>query len=281
MRVFELSAGSYKQFLSLLSILKSEFKDVIIKNDSFSSINDGKNAILKIKSVTGMSEFSIIINELKINLPLLKLLQNDSVKVYVDDKTEVNTFKGEPIELSLRYSKRVQNEIANTFDNNTKELTVITLSDSIIGKIEDAAKTLKISTFSIESNGNSLTLLIETPNHARKIKFFSIRTDMEEINEVLTFPVTPLVNYLQLIREFSEEDEISEIELSLLKSTTSEEYYLQTNASLEDREISLIVRREHTGDPLSVVTSEIEDAIDEREEMEEQESYSDGSLKIF
>lgn len=285
MRTYEFGTESYKKFLNILSILKNEFDDIVIQNDRFSSLNNNGNAIFKISSVIGNENFTITIDSIKTNLSLLKLLANDFVKIYVDDKHRINTFKGDPIEINIRYPTATENQITDGFEKDLKEVTYFLLPETILNKMETASKSLKLDTFSIEIDDDTLVLYMESANSVRKIKFYKVASETEGLKETLSFPVSPLVNFYQLVKEYI--DEIVELELTILKDA-KDEYYLQTQISESGKTFGLILRTQHSGNLRNIINADEKEEDNEEDESEERvPSYSessssdDGSIKIF
>lgn len=288
MRIYNLSAETYKKFLDLLSILKNEFNDIFIYDDSFSSLNSKGDAIFKVKPVLDVEDFRVTIDSVKTNFPLLKLLQNENVKIYDDDAYKILTFKGESIEINLRYSTASENRV-DTFEKNLKEITSISFPVHILEKIEAAAKSLKLENFLIKSDDGTLTIGMETPNGIKKIKFYSVKTDIyDKMEKNLSFPVNPLISFFNILKEFAED--LQEINFSILKDQKGE-YYLQTDLREDSKSYGLILRRITSGNIAEVFEEEPEEEIEEEiTQTQIQSSYSyssypdyseEQSLKIF
>lgn len=260
MQIYEVGERTYEKFLSLLNILRHEFEDVVILNDSFSSLNNRADAIFKIKNITGIENFTLTIDSIKINLPLLKLFQDEPVTIYNDESYQILTVKGDYLELNLRYTSTTSNQRIDTFERNTTKLVSFSVPISILSKMESAAKSLKSDNFMLKVDGENVSIIMSSLNNVRKIKFYSIKTDTDFSQEaIINFPVEPLVVYLQLIKLMS--PDAQELTFTLSRDN-NENYYIETEFKTKYEELGLTLKKVSEG--------ELETVLDEDEEVEEQ-----------
>lgn len=254
MQIYEVGGKTYEKLLSLLNILKHEYDDIVILNDTFSSLNNRADAIFKIKEFTGVENFSIIIDSIKINLPLLKLFQNEPVTIYNDEDYQILTIKGDYIELNLRYTTSTSNQRMDTFEKNVNKIVSFTVPISILSKMENAAKSLKTDSFMLKMEQETISLIMSSLNNVKKVKFYSIKTDTDFPQEtIVNFPVDPLVVYLQIVKlRYSDAQELT---FSLSKDN-NENYYIETELKTDYDELGLILKKVSQGDLNTVLNEE-------------------------
>lgn len=265
---YTLSHEEFKKFIALLSHLKNQVNDVIVRKNSVKLMNDEQNAVLVINNLFENSEISFVINSVKRSLPLLKLLlSGNQIKIEVDTEKKISVWTDGEVELSWRYTTDSINKVTEDYEENLEKKVNFTVPTKFVEHLDIASKGLREDAFEIYVTSEDATFYIESKPMQKLVKLLSIKLDKGlEAEETLRFPVSPLTTFYSMAKDIAGVEEY--VAMSLLKDNSTNSYYLSMESSSEELDGRILLRSVTPEDLERELDEELDEEYGSEEELE-------------